>query len=77
MIGSIGTLTEEILQEVRSAKLTKLAEHQMIKEACESKPPRTELGRQLLKLAEELRSTGDEISVDDLQKFVDGGAHAR
>lgn len=77
MIGSIGTLTEEILQEVRSAKLTKLAEHQMIKEACEKRPPRTELGKQLLKLASELRSMGDEVTVDDLQKFVDGGVHAQ
>jgi proline dehydrogenase len=77
MTGSIGTLTEEILHEVRSAKLTKLAEHQMIKEACEKRPPTTELGKQLLKLATELRAMGDEITVDDLQKFVDGGAHAQ
>jgi hypothetical protein len=77
MTGSIGLLAEEILDEVKNAKLTKLAEHQMIKEACEHRPPQTELGKQLVKLSVELRAQAGEVTVDDLQKFVDGGVHAQ
>jgi proline dehydrogenase len=75
MTGSIGLLAEEILDEVKNAKLTKLAEHQMIREACEHRPPQTELGKQLVKLAADLRTQSDEVSVDDLQRFVGGGVH--
>jgi len=77
MTGSIGTLADEVLQEVRSAKLTKLAEHQMIKEACEHPPLKSPLAQQLVKVAAELREQRDEITVADLQQFVDGGANAR
>lgn len=77
MTGSIGMLAEEILHEVRSAKLTKQAEQQMIKEACEKRAPRTELSAQLTKLAADVRMLTSEVTVDELQRFVNGETHAR
>jgi hypothetical protein len=70
---SIGTLAEQVLEEVRGAKLTKLAEHTIIKDAAENPPVRTALGKELLKIADSLRSAAagnDDVTVADLQEFV-------
>jgi hypothetical protein len=72
MPGSVGEIAERVLAEVRSAKLTKLAEHQMVKEASEKPRARTPIGQALLKFAEEVRAQRIEVSEEDLEKFVYG-----
>lgn len=76
MTGSIGDIAEQVLEEVRSAKLTKLAQHHILKEA-ETKPAvQTEIGKFLLKLSEEIRNDTLDITTQDLENFLNGVKHA-
>jgi len=67
--GSIGQLAENIVNQVKSEKLTKIAEYQLIKQAS-TEPPKTEIGRTLAKLAEEVRTQKLGISLEDLNSFL-------
>ncbi len=68
MESSIGNLAEEVLQEVKSDKLVKIAQYKMLKEA---KPVmRTQIGRTLMKLATDLRNAPDDVTVGDLERFI-------
>lgn len=72
MPGSVGEIAEKVLAEVRSAKLTKLAEHQMVKEASEKFQAKTPIGQELMKFAEELKTQQVEVTEEDLEKFIYG-----
>lgn len=73
MSGSIGKIAQEVLDEVKAGKLTKLAEHVIVEDAEKTASARTPLGRAALKLAALLRSrTGTDVTVDELKQFVDG-----
>ena len=73
MTGSIGQLADELIREVKTGKLVKLAEQQIIKEAESKVAVKTELGNALLKLGTALRSkSGTQISMDDLKAFLSG-----
>ena len=72
MKSSIETLAEEVLQEVKSAKLTKLAQHQFVKESAKKPNITTNIGKALVKLAEDLRSNSGSITAKDLEDFVNG-----
>jgi hypothetical protein len=70
---SIGNLAEQVLQEVRGAKLTKLAERNIIKDAAENPPAQTALGKELVKVAASLRASAaesDDVTVAEVQEFV-------
>jgi len=68
MESSIGNLAEEVLQEVKSDKLVKIAQYKMLKEA---KPVmRTQIGKTLMKLATDLRTAPDDVTVGDLERFL-------
>lgn len=68
--GSIGTLAEEVLNEVKKTNLVKLAEYRILKNASERQPAKTEMGRLLQKVASLLRSKSDDVTVDDVASFV-------
>lgn len=73
MVGSIGQIAEEVLQEVKDGKLVKLAEHVIVEEAEKKASAQTPLGRAALKLAAVIRSNaGSSVTVNELQQFVDG-----
>jgi hypothetical protein len=73
MTGSIGQLADELIREVKTGKLVKLAEHQIVKEAESKVAARTELGNALLKLGAALRSkSGTQVSMHDLTAFLSG-----
>lgn len=72
MAGSIGEIAEQVLDEVRSSKLTKLAQHKVLKEAGSKPIIRTEVGKLLLKLAEEVRHGSTDITAEDLDAFLSG-----
>lgn len=73
MTGSIGQLADELICEVKTGKLVKLAEHQLLKEAESKATAKTDLGNALLKLAAALRSKASHgISMDDLKVFLSG-----
>jgi len=72
MRGSIGDIAEQVLEEVRSSKLTKVAQYEILKEE-ESKPrARTKVGKLLLKLSEDVRLGNEDITVEELDAFVTG-----
>ena len=72
MAGEIGRIAEEVLQEVKDGKLTKLAEHVIVEEAEKKASARSPLGQAALKLAAVIRSNaGSDVSVDELKQFVD------
>jgi len=70
--GKIGTMAEEVLDHVRTQSVVKLAEYQAAKEASLRPEPKTVLGAVMLKLADALRSKSEDVSVADVQQFVDG-----
>lgn len=73
MVGSIGRIAEEVLQEVKNGKLVKLAEHVIVEEAEKKASAQTPLGRAALKLAAVIRSNASsDVTVDELRQFVDG-----
>ena len=76
MAGSIGEIAEQVLAEVRSSKLTKLAQHEILKEAQATPVVRTEVGKLLMKLSEDMRSVSADITTDDLETFLSGVSDA-
>lgn len=70
MNGSIGTLAEEVLSEVKSNQLLKFAEVNILKTASEHPPAQTEIGQLLQKVASALRSKSDELTVGDVESFL-------
>jgi hypothetical protein len=78
MNGSIGKLAEEVVQEVKNLKLEKLAEFK--KTAADASHPKleTEIGAALQKLAADLRSKSNVVTVSDVVNFVNEvGANAK
>ncbi len=72
MVGSIGKIAEEVLQEVKEGKLTKLAEHAIVEDAEKQASSRAPLGQAALKLAAVIRSNASTgVSVGELKAFVD------
>jgi hypothetical protein len=76
-MNSISKIVNDILAEVKTAKLTDLAARQIVKEASAHPTARTTLGEGLQKLAVELRSGSTDVTVDDVKAFLDGVANAR
>jgi len=76
MAGSIGEIAEQVLAEVRSSKLTKLAQHRILKEAQAMPVVRTEVGKLLMKLSEDVKSCSTDITTDDLETFLSGVSDA-
>jgi len=72
MIGSIGHLAEQVLAEVKSGALTKIAEVQLLDHAESQARAQTELGKGLLKLATTLRGKPHDVSMDELKSFLWG-----
>jgi hypothetical protein len=68
--GSIGSLAQEVLNEVRKDNLMKVAEHQILKTASSRTPATTEIGQLLQKVANRLRSKSDEVTVGDVENFL-------
>ncbi len=70
MNGSIGKLAEDVVNEVKNLKLEKLAEHK--KEAAAASRPKleTQIGAALQKLAEDLHSKSNDVTVSDVTDFV-------
>lgn len=75
--GQIGTLAEEVLDHVKTQTVVKLAEYEAAKKASLRPNPKTELGQIMLKMADVLRSKSADVSVSDVQDFVEGFGHAR
>lgn len=68
--GQIGELVENVLETVRGNMLTKLAEHEIVREL-EAQPKfNTDLGKALHKLATDLRQGSADVSLADLTAFV-------
>ena len=76
MVGSIGEIAEQGLAEVRSSKLTKLAQHKILKEAQAAPAVRTEVGKLLMKLSEDMRSGSTDVTTGDLETFLSGVSDA-
>ncbi len=70
MNGTIGTLAEQVLHEVKQGSLVKLAEYRMVKEALDRPAAQHPFAKALLKLAEVLRRKNADVSIDDLQEFM-------
>lgn len=70
MSGSIGTLAEQVLDQVRQGSLVKLAEYRLVKEASEKPTGQHPFARALLKLAEVLRRKNEDVSVGELREFL-------
>ena len=70
MSGSIGNLAEQVLREVRSGELTKLAQHEILRDTERTPKLETEIGKALYKAAQELRNNPDEITVSDVEEFL-------
>jgi len=69
MKGSISQIADAVLTEVKSNQLTKLAAHEIVRNAGPA-PARTDLGSALQKLAAELRFGALDVTVEDVQNFV-------
>lgn len=68
---SIGQLADELLESVRGEVKTAAAGAEPV---VESDPvPATPTGDALRKIAQELRRTGDEITVSELETFIRSG----
>jgi hypothetical protein len=76
MAGSIGEIAEQVVAEVRSSKLTKLAQHQTLKEAQSQPVVRTSVGKLLMKLAEDVKHGSTDITTEDLESFLSGVSDA-
>ena len=62
---TIGDIAQEVLDEVRSSKLTKLAELEVLKNASAA-DHKNEIARTLHKLAMEVRANKIDVSVEDV-----------
>lgn len=76
MAGSIGELAEQVLQEVKSEKIVKLAQHRILKEAQAKPVMHTKVGKTLMKLAADLRSEPTDLTVSDVENFVNEAGNA-
>jgi hypothetical protein len=76
MSGEIGRLAEEVLAHVKGENLVKLAEYRALKNAYAQPTANTLLGQAMLKLAEAIRSTSDDVSVADVRSFLKEVGHA-
>jgi len=76
MLDSIGSLAEQVLHEVKSDKLIKIAQHEMIKEAQAKPVMHTKIGKTLLKLADDLRNDSSDITVGELENFINEAGNA-
>lgn len=76
MTGSIGKIAEQILAEVKQGALTKIAQHDVVKEASQRPHRRTAVGQQLAKLAEDLRAASADVTVEDVRNFLEEAGHA-
>jgi hypothetical protein len=76
MTGSIGKLAEEIVEGVKQNALLKIAQHEVVKEASQRPNPKTEVGKLLLKVAQDLRSKSEDVTVSDVQDFLNEVGHA-
>lgn len=76
MRGEIGRLAEEVLAQVKGENLVKLAEYRALRNAEAQPTASTPLGQAMLKLAEIVRSTSDDVSVADVQNFLKEAGHA-
>jgi len=75
MAGTIGNIAEEVLEEVRGAKLTKLAQAKTVDADSRRPNMRTEVGKAMYKVAQDLRNAAEPITVGEVEEFV-GAAHA-
>ena len=75
-IGQIGQIAEKIVDEVRQNALIKVAQHEVVKEASKRPNPKTEIGKALYKLAEEVRKGSVDVTVDDVKNFLAEVGHA-
>lgn len=75
MDGTIGNLAEQVLEEVRGAKLMKLAQAKTVSTDSLKPNMRTEIGKALYKAAQALRDEDSPITIGDVEKFVEA-AHA-
>lgn len=76
MTGSIGNLAEQVLQEVKGQKIVKLAQHRILQESQDKPVMHTEVGKNLMKLAEDLRNESDDVTVAELETFLNEAANA-
>ncbi len=76
MLDSIGELAEQALREVRSSKIVKLAQHQILKEAQTKPTMHTEVGKVLMKLAVELRNETEDVTVSEFENFISENGNA-
>ena len=72
---SISDISTAVLNEVRASKLIKIAELDIVQNPPRA-PARTEVGQLLQKLACELRSQNNDVTVKDVREFFDGVANA-
>jgi len=70
MTGKIGQMAEQIVEEVRQNALTKIAQHEVVKEASKRPNPKTDIGKLLYKAAAELRQDIGDVTVSDVKKFL-------
>lgn len=70
MVGSIGQLADQVLAEVKTGKLVKLAEQKILKHAEARAPVHNDLSLTLLKLASHLRSKPSDVSMDEFRTFI-------
>jgi hypothetical protein len=71
--GSIGTLAEQIVNEVKSESLTKLAQTEFVKVAEKAPNPKTAVGQLLHKIAADLRASSgsdDAVTIGDVKEFL-------
>lgn len=68
--GSIGKLAEDVLSKVKSDKLTKLAQHKLVREISAHPAAKTKVGQALKKLAAILRSKSDDVTVAEVEGFL-------
>ena len=69
---SISEIAAGVLRSVDAEDQIKTAETQMLREALQPPPPpRTELARELRKLASECRQQTSELTYADLQQFLE------
>lgn len=76
MTGAIGKLAEEIVESVKQNALLKIAQHKVVKEASQKPHLKTEVGRLLHKMAQDLRSKSADVTVAEVQEFLDEVGHA-
>lgn len=77
MSGDIGRLAEEVLTQVKGENLVKLAEYKALRDAYAQPTANTPLGQAMLKLAENIRNASNDVSIADVQNFLEEIGHAK